>query len=633
MPSPPTATPLQRVDQNVAANHAPLEEISLAPEGTGSSGQGGEKPFPPSGSRYDAGKAPPKLSARPSLAPGLSTVARRHSFIDEEEGAVATTTAVNASLLQSNKEEPTTWRSLPKKGQLAVLTIARLSEPLTERSLAAYMFYQLRSFNPNLPDSTITSQGGMLTASFAAAQFVTAVWWGRAADTPWIGRKRVLLVGLFGTCVSCFGVGFSKTFAQALFFRACAGCLNGNVGVMRTMISEIIKEKKYQSRAFLLLPMCFNIGVVIGPILGGFLADPIASFPNVFGPDSVIGGKDGVGWMKAFPYALPNVVSAFFILVSAFCLFLGLDETHPALRNKPDYGRKLGKFLVRNLCRRSRSDSYDYEYTELSNQVELQDAEGPEEGEHSPRHNDTESGSPKEEPSQQAKLPFRRIFSKNVLLTLASHHLLALHFSAFNALVFLFLPAPRSSNKDAHLPFSFTGGMGLSSDRVGLATAIIGVIGFPLQIALYPTLNAKLGTLPSYKLFLPFSIASYLLIPFLALLPDKAFLVWPALTVALAPQVVSRTFALPGSTILVNNSSPHPSVLGTIHGIAQSVSSGARTVGPTLGGWLLGVGLVNNCVGAVWWGIAGVAALNWALLWLLHEGDAGTAAAAGDNSR
>ena len=220
----------------------------MAPEGTGSNAQGGEKPSPQSGSRYDAGKAPPKLSARPSLAPGLATVARRHSFIDEEEDAVASTTAVNASLLQSKKEEPTTWRSLPRKGQLAVLTIARLSEPLTERSLAAYMFYQLRSFNPNLPDSTITSQGGMLTASFAAAQFVTAVWWGRAADTPWIGRKRVLLVGLFGTCVSCLGVGFSKSFAQALFFRACAGCLNGNVGVMRTMISEIIKEKKYNAR-------------------------------------------------------------------------------------------------------------------------------------------------------------------------------------------------------------------------------------------------------------------------------------------------------------------------------------------------------------------------------------------------
>jgi hypothetical protein len=186
-----------------------------------------------------------KRPARLTLAPGISSAARRPSFIDEEDDPIATATATTGSLENSTKEAPVTWMSLPKKGQLAVLTLARLSEPLTERSLAAYLFYQLRYFNPDLPESAIVSQGGMLTASFAAAQFLTAVWWGRAADTPWIGRKRVLLVGLFGTCVSCIGVGFSKSFAQALFFRACAGCLNGNVGVMRTMISEIIKEKKY----------------------------------------------------------------------------------------------------------------------------------------------------------------------------------------------------------------------------------------------------------------------------------------------------------------------------------------------------------------------------------------------------
>jgi len=175
------------------------------------------------------------------LTPASSTRDRRPSFIDEEEQEpvppLDDTTA-------EEKEAPVTWMSLPEKGQLAVLTLARLSEPLTERSLSAYMFYQLRSFNPDLPDSTIASQGGMLTASFAAAQFVTAVWWGQAADTPWIGRKRVLLVGLFGTTLSCLGVGFSRSYAQALFFRALAGCLNGNVGVMRTMISEIVKEKK-----------------------------------------------------------------------------------------------------------------------------------------------------------------------------------------------------------------------------------------------------------------------------------------------------------------------------------------------------------------------------------------------------
>jgi hypothetical protein len=175
--------------------------------------------------------------ARPSLLPRPSTLARRVSFIEEDEfHAEEPAPAPSAT--------PVTWRSLPRKGQLAILTLARLSEPLTQTSLLAYMFYQLKSFNPSLPDSTISAQTGVLQGSFTAAQFVTAVLWGRAADSDRIGRKRVLLVGLFGTCLSCVGFGFSTSFAQAAVFRTLGGALNGNVGVLRTMISEIIREKK-----------------------------------------------------------------------------------------------------------------------------------------------------------------------------------------------------------------------------------------------------------------------------------------------------------------------------------------------------------------------------------------------------
>jgi len=167
---------------------------------------------------------------RPTLpASNISTIARRPSVLDDDEQQPLSTVAAENAAAKT-KDEPVTWTSLPKKGQLAVLTIARFSEPLSERSLAAYMFYQLRWFDPSLPDSTIASQGGFLTAVFAAAQFLTAIWWGRAADTPWIGRKRVLLIGLTGTAIASIGVGFSRTFYQALFFRALAGALNGNIG-------------------------------------------------------------------------------------------------------------------------------------------------------------------------------------------------------------------------------------------------------------------------------------------------------------------------------------------------------------------------------------------------------------------
>lgn len=72
--------------------------------------------------------------------------------------------------------------------------------------------------------------------------------------------------------------------------------------------------------------MCFNIGVIIGPILGGSLADPVGSFPQLFGPGSVFGGKEGVWWMQHWPYALPNILSAIFISMSLLAVFLGLDE-------------------------------------------------------------------------------------------------------------------------------------------------------------------------------------------------------------------------------------------------------------------------------------------------------------------
>lgn len=97
------------------------------------------------------------------------------------------------------------------------------------------MFYQLKSFDPSLPDSTIATQAGILTASFMAAQFVTAMIWGRIADSRRAGRKTVLLIGLIGTSLSCLGFGFSTTFWQALLFRTLGGTTNGNIGVMRTM--------------------------------------------------------------------------------------------------------------------------------------------------------------------------------------------------------------------------------------------------------------------------------------------------------------------------------------------------------------------------------------------------------------
>jgi MFS family permease len=83
-------------------------------------------------------------------------------------------------------------------------------------------------------------------------------------------------------------------------------------------------DHRYQSRAFLLLPMTFNIGVIIGPILGGLLSDPAGSYPDLFGD---------VEFFRRFPYAAPNLVSAFFLFSAMLGVWLCLEEararSHP----------------------------------------------------------------------------------------------------------------------------------------------------------------------------------------------------------------------------------------------------------------------------------------------------------------
>jgi len=155
----------------------------------------------------------------------------------------------------------------------------------------------------------------------------------------------------------------------------------------------------------------------------------------------------------------------------------------------------------------------------------------------------------------------------------------------------------------------------MPASSVGFATAIIGGLGMILQFSLYPSINARLGLMKSFRYSIILFPLAYFLAPYLSILPTPSsppaqadgVLVWFGLTLVLFLQVMARTFALPASIILINNCSPHPSVLGTIHGLGQSTSAAARTVGPIVAGYWYGWGDKVGIVGVSWWGISGVA--------------------------
>src|SRR5271163_3055578 len=122
------------------------------------------------------------------------------------------------------------WASLPNKGQLAIICSVRLADFFQQASLQAYMFYQLKSFSPTADDGEISSQAGVLQGVFTAAQIFTGILWGRVADQPWSGRKRVILIGLMGQGLSCVGIAFSRSFASAVIWRCLGGAVNATVG-------------------------------------------------------------------------------------------------------------------------------------------------------------------------------------------------------------------------------------------------------------------------------------------------------------------------------------------------------------------------------------------------------------------
>ena len=91
--------------------------------------------------------------------------------------------------------------------------------------------------------------------------------WGRLSDS--YGRKPIVLMGLLGTVSATLVFGFSTSFTQALLARTAAGLLNGNVGVIRTMVAEMVVERAHQARAFSVMPFVWSAGSILGPVLGG----------------------------------------------------------------------------------------------------------------------------------------------------------------------------------------------------------------------------------------------------------------------------------------------------------------------------------------------------------------------------
>ncbi|KAK5011570.1 hypothetical protein LTR28_013253, partial [Elasticomyces elasticus] len=353
---------------------------------------------------------------------------------------LSSTSTLDGNPIVSYPPPPATWTNMPHKDQLAILAFSRFVDFFQMASLQTYMVHQLKSFDHSLPDSVISHQSGILQGAFTAAQIITSIIWGRVADQPNVGRKMVLNIGLIGTGISCVGVGFSTTFGQAVAWRILGGAVNGTVGAARTMVAETV-DKRWHSRAFLLLPVAFNFANMLGPILGSLLVDPLESYPRLFGPNSTFGGKDGVHWLGHNPYALANLLSTALLFLEAAVVALYLRETLHSGREMA-----VSRFDPIQLCKSvysrvvtSRNAGYAIVDAGQSNSL----LAGRDETSIELPRLKTEVMMEQDAPRVPQILPFGKIWTSNVLWTLLSIAIFDFHMGAFANLWILFLSTSR----------------------------------------------------------------------------------------------------------------------------------------------------------------------------------------------
>jgi DHA1 family tetracycline resistance protein-like MFS transporter len=115
---------------------------------------------------------------------------------------------------------------------------------------------------------------GFLLGIYSIAQFFGAPVLGTLADQ--YGRKKMLLLSLAGTCLGyvLFAIGIVQRDIWLCFLsRILDGFTGGNISIAYSAIADITDEKN-RSRNFGLVGMSFGLGFILGPFLGGKLADP-----------------------------------------------------------------------------------------------------------------------------------------------------------------------------------------------------------------------------------------------------------------------------------------------------------------------------------------------------------------------
>src|SRR3989344_2158678 len=106
---------------------------------------------------------------------------------------------------------------------------------------------------------------GIFVASFSLMQFIFSPIWGNLSDK--IGRRPVIIIGLFGSVLSFLVFGLSTSLAMLFASRILSGIFTAATLPTAQAYMADITEEKDRARAFGLIGMAFGLGFIFGPAI------------------------------------------------------------------------------------------------------------------------------------------------------------------------------------------------------------------------------------------------------------------------------------------------------------------------------------------------------------------------------
>ncbi|TGO48730.1 hypothetical protein BCON_0231g00120 [Botryotinia convoluta] len=524
---------------------------------------------------------PPKSRGRPQVASTLSSGGDGSANSNSNEG---------------EPEDEQHQSPLPIK-QLAVLAVIALAEQTALNSISPYL-PQMTSKFPEVDPSQIGLYVGTIASSFAFAQFTTNFFWGWLSDR--IGRKPVVMLGTLLTSACFVAFGFCRTLWQAVLVQALMGMVNGNQGVISTCLGEIT-DRSNQSKAFVYLPVIYGIGGITGPALGGLLIFEENPFNK--------------GHPNPYPYLLPNLFAASILLLDLVLAGFFLEESLEEAKNLPPLKHRM-KSLFTWMWQFTEGARHPTYTRTPSQRALLHDSDSSDE-------EDSEAESLLSmgdffQSSNEAHLSYKEVLNRDTVILLGTYLIFQLSNISFNSLYPIFASAPERA------------GRALSPSEIGLSLSFAGIVTIVFQIGIFGKLKEKMGNKATYRSGLFLFFISMMLMPWIGYkdspppfgIGNGKLWLWVELGFVLLLKTVAAVGGLTSALLLITNSAPNHGVLGTLNGLAQTLSAAGRAAGPFLSGGLFTLGTKIKNGGLLTWGVfSGIALVGFVFSWGIRGKD------------